>query len=1055
MTMNASDNLDDTINPKIGEKTSLTALLTTAENASAIMIATAKNTGSTSIRLTFVSDLVGLQEIPRFCRHDVTYDGVFKRDSCDGEAEQIIKVADPVFRFPAFFSNLLFTMDDIDVLIENIDDGAEAVVQMMDTVKGKDDISQGKSVPDELLHTDPRQGLTKLEVMQRLKSFGTNEMSEKKEPNFFRKIIVYFKGPVQYVMIGAAMLALGLFRWVDLGVIGALLCLNACVGYVQEYKAGSVVAELRKAVASKTNVVRSGAIVEIPAVQVVPGDIVPLEEGCIVPADGKIVDEGFLQVDQSPLTGESLPVEKRYGDEVFSSSVVKRGEAVMIVTAIGDDTFVGVTASLVSGADKEGHFQKVLTNIATILLVLVFICASIIWISGFFRSSNIVLLLTYTLIITVIGVPVGLPAVVTTTMAVGAAELARKKVIVQKLAAIESLAGVDILCSDKTGTLTQNKLTMGTPYVIDGMEIEDLLLTSVLASSRKLKGLDPIDKTVILSLKHYPEIKKEIKHFETLEFYPFDPVSKKVRSVVKDHDGNVFTCVKGAPAAVLSLVEEDTNDSPFALSSETIDEYNRKVEDFANKGFRSLGVARKEPSGKWLLLGVLQLFDPPRYDTSSTIEEAKNLGLEIKMLTGDAEGIAKETCRQLNLGTDVFSIKQFISPHTGENLGSQFSELVEAADGFAEVFPQHKYKVVDILQECGHLVAMTGDGMNDAPSLKKADTGIAVEGASEAARAAADIVFLSAGLSTIIDALKTSRMIFHRMRAYVVYRIALSVHLELFLVTTIVILNASISPELVVFLAIFADIATLAIAYDRATFSMRPTQWNLPNLWATSVILGTFLAICTWILYGTTLLGSKRGIISRFGGSQEILFLEISLTQNWLIFITRCDGPFWSSRPSWQLAIAVFGVDVIATLFALFGWFGDRVDIVTVVKVWVYSLFVFTGLALLYILSSRWSDLFAKRKPKKKFEDLMYEGLALLHERRSDDRNGNNHGHDNHHGKHHGNHNNHGNHGGNHGNHGNHRSNHDNHDHGHHAVNDDGHHSKFSMTERKMTTNGR
>ena len=393
---------------------------------------------------------------------------------------------------PPSKSQIVRVMDDIDELISRIDDGSDQLFQE-ETVKEKEE-TVGKRVPEELLRTNATIGLTTDEVVRRAKTFGDNELSEKKEPNFLKKILVYFKGPVQYVMIGAAALALllafldSLSHLVEFGIIIALLCLNAAVGYFQEYKAGSVVAELRKSVASRTNVIRNGVLLDIPAIQIVPGDIVPLEEGSIIPADGKIVDDGLLQVDQSPLTGESLPQEKRLNDQVFSTSVVKRGEAKMVVTCIGDDTYVGVTASLVSGAEQEGHFKKVLTDIGTVLLILVALCILIILISGFFRSLGMSLLI-YTLIITVIGVPVGLPAVVTTTMAVGAAQLARKKVIVQKLAAIESLAGVDILCSDKTGTLTQNRLSMGTPYVVSGVAIEDLLLTSVLASSRKFKGI--------------------------------------------------------------------------------------------------------------------------------------------------------------------------------------------------------------------------------------------------------------------------------------------------------------------------------------------------------------------------------------------------------------------------------------------------------------------------------------------------------------------------------------------------------------------------------------
>jgi H+-transporting ATPase len=313
---------------------------------------------------------------------------------------------------------------------------------------------------------------------------------------------------------------------------------------------------------------------------------------------------------------------------------------------------------------------------------------------------------------------------------------------------------------------------------------------------------------------------------------------------------------------------------------------------------------------------------PPRHDTARTINEAKTLGLSIKMLTGDAVGIARETSRQLGLGTNVYNAERLGLGGGGDMPGSEVYDFVEAADGFAEVFPQHKYNVVEILQQRGYLVAMTGDGVNDAPSLKKADTGIAVEGASDAARSAADIVFLAPGLGAIIDALKTSRQIFHRMYAYVVYRIALSIHLEIFLGLWIAILNRSLNIELVVFIAIFADVATLAIAYDNAPFSKTPVKWNLPKLWGMSILLGIVLAIGTWITLTTMIArGENGGIVQNFGALDAVVFLEISLTENWLIFITRANGPFWSSIPSWQLAGAILAVDLLATFFTLFGWF--------------------------------------------------------------------------------------------------------------------------------------
>ncbi|KAL1867210.1 plasma membrane H+-ATPase [Paecilomyces lecythidis] len=879
--------------------------------------------------------------------------------------------------------------EDMDALIEEL----ESQDGHMDEEDDADNELGGTRPPvsDELLQTDTRIGLTDAEVLVRRKKYGLNQMREEKE-NMILKFFSYFVGPIQFVMEAAAVLAAGLEDWVDFGVICALLLLNAGVGFIQEFQAGSIVDELKKTLALKAIVLRNGRLVEIEAPGVVPGDILQIEEGTIVPADGRIVTEdAFLQVDQSSITGESLAVDKHTGDTCYASSAIKRGEAFLVVTATGDNTFVGRAAALVSAASAgSGHFTEVLNGIGTVLLILVILTLLVVWVSSFYRSNGIVTILEFTLAITIIGVPVGLPAVVTTTMAVGAAYLAKKKAIVQKLSAIESLAGVEILCSDKTGTLTKNKLSLAEPYTVAGVDPEDLMLTACLAASRKKKGIDAIDKAFLKSLRYYPRAKSALTQYKVIDFHPFDPVSKKVVAVVQSPQGERITCVKGAPLFVLKTVEED-----HQIPEEVDNAYKNKVAEFATRGFRSLGVARKRGEGAWEILGIMPCSDPPRYDTAKTIHEAKTLGLSIKMLTGDAVGIARETSRQLGLGTNVYNAERLGLGGGGDMPGSEVYDFVEAADGFAEVFPQHKYNVVEILQQRGYLVAMTGDGVNDAPSLKKADTGIAVEGASDAARSAADIVFLAPGLSAIIDALKTSRQIFHRMYAYVVYRIALSLHLEFFLGLWIAILNESLNLQLVVFIAIFADIATLAIAYDNAPYSKTPVKWNLPKLWGLSIILGVVLAAGTWITLTTMFAGGEDGgIVQNFGRRDEVLFLEISLTENWLIFITRANGPFWSSIPSWQLTGAILVVDIVATLFCVFGWFvGGQTSIVAVVRIWIFSFGVFCVMGGLYYLlqgSAGFDNLMHGKSPKgsqkqRSLEDFVVslQRVSTQHEKSS------------------------------------------------------------------------
>jgi H+-transporting ATPase len=886
-------------------------------------------------------------------------------------------------------------------------------------------IQDAGAVPDDYLNTELRTGLTSSDVEQRRKRYGFNEISSEKT-NLLKQFIGYFTGPILYVMELAALLAAGLQDWVDFGVICGILLLNAIVGWYQEKQAADVVASLKGDIAMKATVVRDNQQQTILARELVPGDIVVIEEGQSVPGDARLIcgydhpedfdlymklkaedkfhdadpedekdddvdEEKFdeenpitqghplVACDQSSITGESLAVDKYMGEVAYYTTGCKRGKAYGIVITTAKHSFVGRTATLVQGAQDQGHFKAIMNSIGTALLVLVMFFILLAWIGGFFRHIPIataregtdksVTLLHYALIMFIVGVPVGLPVVTTTTLAVGAAYLAEQKAIVQKLTAIESLAGVDVLCSDKTGTLTANQLSLREPYVAEGQDVNWMMAVAALASSHNLKSLDPIDKVTILTIRRYPKAREILNMgWKTEKFTPFDPVSKRITAVCH-MGGDKYVCAKGAPKAIVNLANCDEVTATL---------YKEKAAEFARRGFRSLGVAYQKNDGDWILLGLLSMFDPPREDTAQTIIEAQQLGVPVKMLTGDAIAIAKETCKMLALGTKVYNSSKLIG---GGLTGTTQHDLVERADGFAEVFPEHKYQVVEMLQQRGHLTAMTGDGVNDAPSLKKSDCGIAVEGSTEAAQAAADIVFLAPGLSTIVLAIKTSRQIFQRMKAYIQYRIALCLHLEVYLVTSMIILNETIRAELIVFLALFADLATVAVAYDNAHSEQRPVEWQLPKIWFISVILGLLLALGTWIVRGTLFIPSG-GIIQNFGAIQPILFLEVALTENWLIFVTRGGKTF----PSFQLIVAILGVDALATIFTLFGWMSGApyqtnpptinsrfrddgwVDIVTVVVVWAYSIGVTIIIAIVYYLLNRiaWLDTLGRKDRSRK-----------------------------------------------------------------------------------------
>ncbi|GAA5871595.1 hypothetical protein JCM8547_007093 [Rhodosporidiobolus lusitaniae] len=902
--------------------------------------------------------------------------------------------------------------------------------------------SEAKKVPQDWLQTDHSKGLDEGEVSKRRDKFGWNELESAKE-NQVLKFIGFFRGPILYVMEIAVILSAGLRDWIDFGVIIGILFLNAAVGWYQEKQAGDIVAQLKAGIALKAIVVRNGKEQEIEARELVPGDIIVIEEGSTIPADAKILadynekdnkdvydrlekleksrsqkkgsdhdededddDENkklkgpsVCSVDQSAITGESLAADKFIGDTAYYTCSLKRGKCLCVVTEPAKLSFVGKTASLVMSSNDVGHFKQVLDGIGTALLVLVVVFIFAMLIGGFFRDIGIASpkdnnLLVYALIFLIVGVPVGLPCVTTTTMAVGAAYLAKQKAIVQKLTAIESLAGVDILCSDKTGTLTANKLSLNEPYVTEGVKADWFMAAAVLASSHNVKSLDPIDKVVVCALKDYPDAQKMLKEggWKTSKFTPFDPVSKRITAEVENKDGKKFTAAKGAPNAILRLRKFD---------ADVVAHYREKTQEFASRGFRSLGVAVKEEGKDWELLGLLSMSDPPRHDTPPTIREAQDLGINIKMLTGDAVAIAKETCRNLGMGDRIYDSERLLG---GGMAGSEIRDFLEAADGFGEVFPEHKYQVVEMLMQRGHLIAMTGDGVNDAPALKKADCGIAVEGASDAARSAADIVFLDEGLSTIILAIKTARSIFHRMKAYIIYRIALCLHLEIFLLLDMLIQNETIRVDLIVFLAIFADVATIAIAYDNAQSARKPVEWQLPKVWIVSTILGLLLAGGTWICRATLFVGNdgKGGIVQNYGSIQEVLFLEVALTESWLILITRCDFSPDAGKitwPSWQLVGAVFGVDILATVFAALGWMsgpsdrhGGWVDIVSLCRIYAFSVGVTIVLAFVYwlLMSIKWLDNLGRKNRSQKntmLENFLQEvqRLSIVHEKHPED----------------------------------------------------------------------
>ena len=764
------------------------------------------------------------------------------------------------------------------------------------------------------------EGLTQIEAEKRLTKYGYNELTEEKA-NPFLKFLSYLWGPIPWMIEIAAVLSAFARHWEDLGIILALLVVNAIVGFWEEFQAGNAIAALKQRLALNAKVHRDKSWKSIPARQLVPGDLIRLRLGDIVPADAELLDSEPLEIDQSALTGESLPVTRKTSEVVYSGSIVRQGEADALVQVTGAKTYFGKTAQLVEKAHTTSHFQQAILKIGDYLIVLALVLVVFILGVAIFRGDPLLTTIEFALVLTIAAIPVAMPTVLSVTMAVGARLLAKEKAIVSHLASIEELAGVDVLCSDKTGTLTQNRLTLGDPFCVNGVAPEDLLLSAALAS--RAEDQDAIDMAVLGAVHQ-----AKIATYAIIHFMPFDPVHKRTEATISK-SGETLKVTKGAPQVILEL----------ATNAETVKaQVGKTIDEFATRGFRSLGVARTDQQGDWQFLGVLPLYDPPREDSKSTIETAQNMGIKVKMVTGDQMAIGKEIASQLGLGTNIVNADLFNTNKQQKH--GQLDSAIEWADGFAQVFPEHKFDIVSLLQEHGHIVGMTGDGVNDAPALKKADAGIAVSGATDAARAAADIALLTPGLSIIIDAIKESRKIFQRMNSYAVYRIAETMRVLLFMTLSILVFNFyPVTAAMIVLLALLNDGAILSIAFDRANFDDKPEKWNMPYVLGLASVLGIIGVIAS---FGMFYLGDRVFHLDR-SVLQTLIYLKLSVAGHLTIFLTRGKRHFWSRPlPAPILLGAVFGTQTVATLIAVYGVLMTPIG-------WGWALFVW-GYALAWFL---------------------------------------------------------------------------------------------------------
>ena len=758
-------------------------------------------------------------------------------------------------------------------------------------------------------------GLTEAEAVKRLAQYGENALAEH-HVGVVERLAHFFWGPIPWMIEVAAVLSAVLGHWADLAIILAMLFINAGVGFWQEFKADNAITLLKQRLALKARVRRDGVWKDIEARLLVPGDIVHVKLGNIVPADLKLTDGAYLSVDQAALTGESLPVDKKIGDDAYSGSIARQGEMSGVVTATGMKTYFGKTAHLVEQAKTVSHFQRAVLRIGNFLIMVTIGLVLVIGLAALFRRDPLVETIQFALILTIASIPVALPAVLSVTMAIGAERLAKFKAIVSRLVAIEEMAGMDMLCSDKTGTLTKNELTLGDLEPAPGVARDDLIRAAVLASRRDAP--DAIDSAILAGAP----ADQQIDRYTVKAFHPFDPVVKRAEAEI-EQDGHAFKVAKGAPQVIVDLCVPDADQRKKISAS---------VDRDAARGFRTLGVARTDESGKWQFLGLLPLFDPPREDCAATIATAGTMGVDIKMVTGDHEAIAKEIAGQLKLGQNIVVADSVFGQ---KNEGEQLSRIV-AADGFARVLPEHKFKIVKALQGAGHIVGMTGDGVNDAPALKQADVGIAVSGATDAARAAADLVLTAPGLSVITTAIEEARRIFERMNSYAIYRIAETIRLLLFMTASILVFNFyPVTAIMVVLLALLNDLPIMMIAYDNAPMASKPVRWDMTRVLTIASVLGTYGVIESFGLFWIV----RDYLHLSLPVVQALIFLKLLVSGHMTIYLTRNKGEVWERPwPSWKLVVPCEATQLVGTLVVVYGGLMAPTGWPLALMVWGYTL---------------------------------------------------------------------------------------------------------------------
>jgi len=743
------------------------------------------------------------------------------------------------------------------------------------------------------------EGLSSEEVEERIKKYGYNEVEEKRE-NPVLRFLSKFWGLTPWMLEVTVVLTYVLHKFLTMYIILGLLLMNSIISYVQEYKAGNAVEMLKKRLTVNARVLRDGKWQSVPARELVPGDVVRVRLGDFIPADLKVM-EGSISVDQSALTGESLPVEAAKDSMLYSGSVIRRGEATCLVVATGKNTYFGKTTELVQVAKPKLHIQEVIMKIVNYLIAMDAFFIGIILVGSYLEHLSLLDVLPLALILLVAAIPVALPAMFTIAMALGALQLAKAGVLITRLNAIEDASSMDVVCMDKTGTITENKLSVASVTAFSPFTKDQLAAYAYLASQEASQ--DPIDLAIIAYVK---QNNVKLDGYVQGTFKPFDPSTKRTEAVV-EHNGRKFVVMKGAPQIIASLA---------GMEGEEMQAFQGYVEEESSKGYRVLAVGRADVEGgenlqgKVKMVGIVALYDRPRPDSAKLIGELKNLGVSPKMLTGDSLPIAKQVGKEVGIGENIVRFGELQGTSAKDR-----AKLVDAANGFAEIYPEDKYTIVKGLQAAGHVVGMTGDGVNDAPALKQAEVGIAVSNATDVAKGAASAVLTREGIANIVDLVKIGRQIYQRMITYTMNKIIKAFQIIVFISLAFLIFREFATTAFDVVLLLFAnDFVTMSIATDSVRYSRSPEKWNVNNLVGAAAIIAA--AVTAELLGGVYLANYLRMPLPQL---QTFVFDLLVFSGQFTVYVVRERRFFWASLPGKWLLTSSLADFLAISLMSVYG----------------------------------------------------------------------------------------------------------------------------------------